>query len=101
MSDIQPNTFPKPTSSSLPAHLKDPANYKKICKAILEVGATKHSHGELFDWYKCVHCQSANKKVQQFKLGLGFKNGAEYMAWKKVHEKITDLQKVKLRKYNE
>lgn len=91
---------PKSIVANMPAHLKDPANYRKICKALLEVGATKHSHSEIGKWKNCKVCQNAYANVQLMKIKLGFESGAQYMAWKRIHTKIEGFQKVKLPKYN-
>ncbi len=61
MADIKPDTFPKYQPNrflkDLPAYLKDPANYEKVNKLIIETLASKHSHGEVIDWAKCAACQ--------------------------------------------
>lgn len=103
MNKEQANKLPKATSptSNLPEHLKDPANFKKICKALLEVGAIKHSHSEIYKWQACKVCQNAYSNVQLMKIKLGFESGAQYMMWKRVHTKIEEFQKVKMKKYND
>ena len=92
MSEIKPDTFqkvkPHPVLASLPDHLKDPANYYKIQKAILEAGSTKHSHGEIGEWAKCKYCQWKEWNRKETILRLGFKNGTQYILWKKTHEEI-------------
>jgi len=77
-----------PLIADMPKHLKDPANYKKIQKALLEAGATKHSHPEMIDWAGCKICQTAQWNRKEMMKKLGFKSGAQYMAWQKVHETI-------------
>lgn len=77
-----------PMLANLPAYLKDPANYDKIRLSILEAGATKHSHGEVGEWALCKHCQQKEWDRKEFMLKLGFKTGAQYKSWQRVHEEI-------------
>lgn len=92
--EIKPETFKKPLpksiTASLPAYLKDPANYYKIQKAILEAGATRHSHGEIGEWAKCKQCQQKEWNRKEMMLKLGFKSGAQYLQWKKIMNKIDE-----------
>lgn len=102
MSDITPTTFskpkPHPLLASLPAYLKDHRNYDKIQKALLDAGATKHSHSEVIDWAGCFECQRAEWNRKEMMQQLGFRTAAHYMAWKKVHETIKE--RVPFPKYN-
>lgn len=93
-----PKAKPHPIVASLPAYLKDPANFDKIQRAILDAGATRHSHGEVVDWAGCVECQSRQRNRLEMMKRLGFNNAAQYMAWRKIHEHIQ--KKVILPKYN-
>ena len=94
MEEIKPDTFQKPKLhpllAMLPDYLKDPANYYKIQKAIIEAGATKHSHGEITDWAACKYCQQKQWNRKETMLKLGFKNGPQYMMWKKTHIDIIE-----------
>lgn len=97
MSEITKDTFPKadktklhPMLAKLPAYLKDPANYRKIQLALLDAGATKHSHAEIIDWSACVECQRKQHDRKEMMRKLGFTSGTQYMAWKQVHEKIKE-----------
>ena len=74
--------------AGLPAHLKDPANFDKVQKLILETLAGKCSHSEMVDWAACAKCQRrfAERKFALKK--LGFKNPAQYREWVKVHSEI-------------
>lgn len=103
MSDITPETFPKytphPLLASLPPHLKDPKNYEKIQRLLLDAGATKHSHGEMVDWAGCNACQRKAWERKETMRKLGFESGTQYMMWKKVHETIKE--RFPLAKYND
>lgn len=77
-------------TKNLPDYLKDPANYYKIQKAILEAGATRHSHGEIGEWAKCKQCQQKEMDRLLMMKKLGFQNGKQYMAWKRIMNKIDE-----------
>lgn len=84
-----PKYRPNPIFNGLPDYLKDPKNFKKIEKAILETLAGKCSHGEVIEWATCAKCQRRFAERSAFIQKLGFRSPAQYMAWKKVHEEIT------------
>ena len=102
MTEITPKTFPKekphPLVASLPKYLKDPANYEKIQKELLNAGASRHSHAEVVAWAACVECQGRQKDRADMMRELGFKSAAQYMAWQKIHTEIRNL--MPLDKYN-
>jgi len=83
---LKPKT--SPLLASLPDHLKDPRNYDKIQKAIYETFATTCSHSDMFQWAECRKCTSKMLERRLLLKRLGFKNPAQYMAWKKVHTEI-------------
>jgi two-component SAPR family response regulator len=90
--DITPDTFPKyqpnPLTVNLPDYVKDPANYEKIRKALLDCLATKHSHSDAEEWSKCTECM---RQVEEHKLMMkkfGFTSPQQYKAWQKTHETI-------------
>lgn len=104
MSEIKPDTFPKQTANpilaGLPEHLKDPENYEKIRRALLETLASPHSHSDILAWYDCKNCKSKIRDHRLMMQKLGFQSPAQYMEWQKVHLKIQEFKKVKLPKYN-
>ena len=89
---------PNPLTADLPAYLKDPANYDKVRKALLDELATTHSHSDMLDWFKCTSCQIKAKNHVDMMRKFGFKNAAQYMAWQKIHTQIKGRQI--LPKYN-
>lgn len=95
MTDIPdlPKSLPNPLLDSLPDYLKDHANFDRIQKEILNAGASPHSHGEVLDWKACKKCQVANWNRKEFMQRIGFRTGAQYMEWKKVHNAIERIQK--------
>lgn len=77
-----------PLLDSLPEFLKDPANFEKIQKSILMTFISTCGHSEIMDWAKCDKCTKKMLERRKLLKKLGFKNPAQYMAWRKTHEKI-------------
>lgn len=92
--EITPSSFPKysehPLLAILPDHLKNPANYQKIRKAILETLATKCSHSEMIEMASCPKCEKMMLVRRKFLKKLGFISPAQYLLWQKTHEKIVE-----------
>ena len=90
--EVTKDTFPKykpnPLLESLPDAVKDPKNYDRIQRELLDTLASGHSHSELSDWVKCVACQGRVRDHKNMMVGLGFKKKGQYMAWKKTQEFI-------------
>lgn len=97
LTKITPKTFPKyqghPVLKGLSKHLKDPANYDKIRRAILDTLATGHSHSELYQYVNCKLCSSKMLERRLLLRKLGFKSPAQYMAWQAVHHAITQVRR--------
>ena len=83
-----PKKLPRNILTILPRHLKDPKNYEKICKTIYEAGASLCDHAEVFEWYACNKCQQKQHERAEMMRKLGFKNGQQYLMWKKAQEYI-------------
>lgn len=79
-----------PMVASLPDYLKDSANFDKIQMAILDAGATKHSHGDVGEWASCISCQQKEWDRKEMMIKLGFQSAAQYKAWQKIHTKIKE-----------
>lgn len=77
-----------PLLAMLPPHLKDPKNYEKVRKVIVEALAGSCSHAEMVEWASCSKCQTRFHNKREVLKGLGFKNPAQYMMWQKVHTEI-------------
>ena len=72
--------------ASIPEYLKDHKNFKKIYKAIADAGASKHSHGDMETWAKCLYCtKKQNARLLMMK-SLGFTSKAMYLSWLKIHQ---------------
>lgn len=99
INDITLKPMLHPMIASLPPHLKDPANYEKIRKAIIEALAGNCSHSEMMDWAGCSACQERFQNKRAVLKSLGFKNPRQYMAWQKIHQTIKE--RVHFAKYNE
>ena len=92
MSDSKPNIEIKskvsPLLESLPDYLKEPANYYKVQKAIVDSVQTTCNHGDVLEMAECKKCTDMMLKRRKLMRELGFKNAGQYLAWKKVHEEI-------------
>jgi hypothetical protein len=89
--DITPNTFPNHKVSvldGLPEYLKEPKNYNKIKKALLETLATKCSHAEVIEMAECVKCTEKMMERRTMIKKLGFKSMPQYMQWQRTHEEV-------------
>lgn len=98
---ITPKTFPKftpnPLSVGMPAYLKDPKNYKKIQKALLETLSGKHTHSEMQSWASCVTCQKKARDLKEMMKGIGFRNFNQYLYWKKTMDIIINKKRDPIR----
>ena len=79
----------------LPKHLKDPANYEKIKKAISDTMIVKDTKLEKACVHEDVHAMSLCPRCTKNMLArrvllkrLGFKNPAQYRMWHKIHQEI-------------
>lgn len=99
--EITKDTFPKytpdPLFADLPVALKDPANYRKVQKLLLEELASHCSHSDMEGWAKCLTCQTNKLNREEAMRRFGFKSMAQYMAWKKVHETMASSRRDPLR----
>ena len=73
----------------LPTYLKDPANYDKVRRALLDTLASKHSHSELGGWAKCPPCMKRVNEHKMMMVKRGFKTPAHYMVWKRIMHIMT------------
>ena len=90
--DVTPDTFPRagkiPILTGLPEYLKDRTSYKKILKEIYEMRGSRCSHSDPAEWYNCVKCAIRFRDYQAFMKKLGFRDPAQFMAWRRTHEEI-------------
>ena len=94
MNGITPKTFPKYKGSSifkgLSDYVKNPANFDRIQKSLIQTLATNCSHSEVSDYAKCKKCTQKMLERRKLLKKYGFKNPAQYMAWRKTHEYIKE-----------
>lgn len=88
--DIKFKSKSDPLVAFLPDHLKNPANYEDIQKKILATLKTKCSHSDMLEMSKCQKCTDMMIRRRKLLKELGFKNPAQYMQWRKIHEKIKE-----------
>lgn len=106
MSDLDPKKLPKaltpnPLTVGLPAHLKDPKNYKKIKKLIYDAfaGSCTSGHSDMIDWASCPFCQQRFHERVEVMKKLGFASPQQYLMWDKIHTEIKN--RVPLPKYDD
>lgn len=93
------SSAPHPILSTFPAYLKDPKNYNKIQRTVLESLASKHSHGEIVEWAACAGCQRRFAERGELLKKLGFASPAHYMIWNQIHRTIKE--RVPFAKYDD
>ena len=71
-----------------PTYLKDPKNYYKVRKLLLDILSVPHSHSELIKWSNCTKCQENVHNLNKARKKLGFKSAAQYYAWQKIMDYI-------------
>ena len=78
----------------LPKHLKNPRDYWKIKRFLLDVLGGKHSHSEMKQWASCKQCMDKANDLVMARKKLGFKTPAHYYAWDKVMSFIYNPKKM-------
>lgn len=87
-----PKNLSNPLVAKLPPHLKDPANFEKIQKALYDTGGSRcDSHNEVFEWANCKKCERRQWEKKELMKKLGFESGAQYLEWVKIHRRIQEL----------
>lgn len=87
-----------PLLDMLPEFVKDPRNYLKIQKALLETLSCSKSHSDALEMAKCKKCTVNMQTRRALMKKFGFINAAQYMAWRRAHEFIK--QRMPLDMYN-
>jgi hypothetical protein len=72
----------------LPEYLKDPKNYLPVQKALLETLNCGKLHSDPSQAFHCSKCTENMQVRRELMRKFGFRNAAQYMAWKKTHENI-------------
>lgn len=90
----------KPNSilDGLPAYLKEPKNYVKIEKSIIETLSCGKVHSDPIEMQNCAKCKVNMLERRALIEKLGFRSIAQFYAWRKVHQEIK--KRVPLDKYN-
>ena len=84
--DLKPKT--NPLLADLPEHLKNPANFEKIQKAILDTFKSTCDHSDILEWGNCPKCTEKMLERRLLLRKLGFKRPSQYFLWRKTHEEI-------------
>lgn len=80
--------------------LKDPKNYEKIMKLLYEAGNSKCAHSDILEYSVCKKCETQRMNRTLAMRKLGFRNGQQYLAWRRVHENLRVYHREELEKYN-
>lgn len=88
--DINYKPIKNPYFDNLPEYTKDPKNFKKIQRALLETLACGRIHSEPSEVFHCKKCNENVMERRKLMAKFGFKDAAQYMAWRKVHETIRE-----------
>jgi len=96
MTTDQPVILPKksklhPLLEILPLHLKDPKNYFRIKKEILDTVLTNCGHDSITKMAECKKCSENMMKRRLLLKRLGFKNPQQYHMWQKIMDEIIRL----------
>ena len=86
--------------AEIPDYLKDPRNYDKIQRALLDTFAGMHSHAEVTDWNNCLTCQNKFLEHKELMVKLGFKSMRHYYHWKRVMDVMTGKETRKVPVYD-
>jgi len=97
--EITPKTFPKakPIMSDFPPHLKDHANFQRIQIELYDAGGSTCTHREVAEFAVCQKCQDKQLERSRMMQKLGFKSGAHYLTWLKIHNKIDSTRRDPIR----
>ena len=77
-----------PMLALLPDHTKDPRNYMKIQKALLETLTCGKSHSDPIEMTSCKKCSQNMLERRELMKKFGFVSSEQYMEWRKVQETI-------------
>lgn len=72
----------------LPEYLKDPKSYMPVQKALLDTLSCGKLHSDPSQVFHCAKCSENMVRRRELMRKFGFRNAAQYMAWKKTHEEI-------------
>lgn len=76
---------------SLPNFTKDPKNFMKIERALLETLTCGKSHADPSEMALCKKCTENMLERRKLMGRFGFRSIEQYMAWKKTHQKIREM----------
>lgn len=78
---------------SLPDNVRDPANYEKIKKAIIDTTRQcKKNHSEIGEFSQCKTCSIAMIERRVLLEKFGFTSPAQYKAWDETQQQIIKLR---------
>lgn len=98
MKNPSPYYHVKNPLDGLPEWVKHPKNYEKIQRALLDTLSCGKVHSDPSQVFHCKKCSENMAERRKLMQKFGFKNAAQYMAWRKTHEEIKN--RVPLEMYN-
>ncbi len=75
---------PNPIFKGLIPRLKDPKNFVKIEKELVDILKSDHKHKTVKTYVACVECQNKLQLKQQRMKTMGFTSYGQYIEWRKV-----------------
>lgn len=73
-----------PVFEGLSEELKDPDNFQKIEKKIVNTMVSDHKHANIKQFINCKRCQDKVRKKAETIKKSGFKDFTQYQNWKKI-----------------
>lgn len=86
--DIKFSSVVNPRLASLPDFTRDPRNFYKIQKALLETLHCHTSHSDPAEVFKCKKCTENMMERRKLMEKFGFKSPDQYMEWRREHEAV-------------
>lgn len=94
---VRKNLKPNPIFKGMSEYLKDPANFEKVEKKLIEILKSDHTHKTASSYVKCKECNLKRIERQNKMKQEGFKNIKQYLEWKKIHTIIRDKKNFQLK----
>jgi hypothetical protein len=96
-----PRELPKVSRfDGMPTYLKEPKNYERVVREIYEAGNSRCSHSDVLEYSTCKKCEKQRMNRVLVMRKLGFRDGQQYLAWRRVHENMRTYHRDELEKYN-
>lgn len=88
---------PNPIFKGLSPRLKNPDNFVKIEKELIDCLKSDHKHRIIKAYVSCAWCQKKLQLKQQRMLAMGFKDYGQYVEWRRVMQIIRSKANFRIR----